>query len=59
MKYANDVIASCAFGVKIDSHTEEKNDFYSMGKSLSDLGVRVMLVVLGYMAVPGLMKVGR
>ncbi|XP_013171919.1 PREDICTED: cytochrome P450 9e2-like [Papilio xuthus] len=31
-RYANDVIATCAFGLKIDSHTEENNAFYKKGK---------------------------
>nr|NP_001351965.1 cytochrome P450 9f2-like precursor [Papilio xuthus] len=30
-RYANDVIASCAFGLKVDSHTDRDNIFYKMG----------------------------
>ncbi|XP_026318084.1 cytochrome P450 9e2-like [Hyposmocoma kahamanoa] len=32
---ANDVIASCAFGLKVDSHKDEDNQFYVMGKTAS------------------------
>ncbi|KPJ12394.1 Cytochrome P450 9e2 [Papilio machaon] len=31
-RYANDVIATCAFGLNIDSHAEENNTFYKKGK---------------------------
>ena len=31
-RFANDVIASTAFGLKIDSISDEKNEFYQMGK---------------------------
>lgn len=31
-RYTNDVIASCAFGLKVDSHMNENNEFYAMGK---------------------------
>ncbi|XP_049818313.1 cytochrome P450 9e2-like isoform X6 [Aethina tumida] len=35
-RYANDVIASCAFGIEIDSLKNKNNDFYAIGKELSD-----------------------
>ncbi|XP_026324886.1 cytochrome P450 9e2-like [Hyposmocoma kahamanoa] len=43
-RYANDVIASCAFGLKVDSHTEEDNQFYAMGKTASNFKFRQLLM---------------
>lgn len=34
-RYANDVIASCGFGIEVDSIKNPKNDFYLNGKSAS------------------------
>lgn len=43
-RYTNDVIASCAFGLKINSHTDPDNEFYSNGKILMNFtGFKVML----------------
>ncbi|XP_037872543.1 cytochrome P450 CYP9A22 isoform X1 [Bombyx mori] len=55
-RYANDVIASCAFGVKVDSHTNEENQFYLMGRDMADFGFRKIMVFLGYSSFPKLMK---
>ncbi|KAG6461811.1 hypothetical protein O3G_MSEX012878 [Manduca sexta] len=55
-RYANDVIASCAFGVKVDSHTDEDNEFYTKGRSTANFGFRRILVFLGYASFPKLMK---
>lgn len=35
-KYANDIISSVAFGYKINSFENPKNDFFVLGKSLMD-----------------------
>lgn len=35
-RYTNDVIATCAFGLKINSFAEPENDFYLNGKKLAD-----------------------
>lgn len=35
-RYGTDVIASCAFGLKIDSFAEPNNEFFIDGKNLSD-----------------------
>ncbi|XP_017782414.1 PREDICTED: cytochrome P450 9e2-like [Nicrophorus vespilloides] len=37
-RYANDVIATCAFGIKCDSLTEPENEFYIMGRNVLDAG---------------------
>lgn len=56
-RYANDVIASCAFGLKVDSHIDKTNEFYLMGKSTAHFGFKRIMVFLGYSILPGLMKV--
>ena len=56
-RYANDVIASCAFGLKVNSHTDEENQFYEMGKLASEFKLRQMLVFLVLSACPVLVKV--
>uniref|UniRef100_A0A2A4JDS7 unspecific monooxygenase n=1 Tax=Heliothis virescens TaxID=7102 RepID=A0A2A4JDS7_HELVI len=43
-RYANDVIASCAFGLKVDSHNDTDNEFYAMGKLSSTFNFRQMLM---------------
>lgn len=42
-RYANDVIASCAFGLKINSHANEENEFYERGKEATTFGFVQML----------------
>ncbi|XP_045497418.1 cytochrome P450 9e2-like [Colias croceus] len=55
-RYANDVIASCAFGLKVDSHTDVDNKFYEMGRTASSFKLRQMLMFLAYSACPKLVK---
>ncbi|GBP26428.1 Cytochrome P450 9e2 [Eumeta japonica] len=35
-RYANDVIASCAFGLRVDSIAEKDNEFYRMGHKFTN-----------------------
>lgn len=37
-RYGNDIIASVAFGVKVDSVRDHNNEFFLMGKKLTNLG---------------------
>lgn len=37
-RYTNDVIASAAFGIKVDSLAEPNNLFYNMGKKVTNFG---------------------
>ncbi|XP_055381432.1 uncharacterized protein LOC129612015 [Condylostylus longicornis] len=37
-RFTNDVIASCAFGIKINSLADRDNEFYIMGKKINSFG---------------------
>lgn len=37
-RYTNDVIATCAFGIKINSFDDPENSFYTNGKTLMNFG---------------------
>ncbi|EDS34502.1 cytochrome P450 9b2 [Culex quinquefasciatus] len=55
-RFANDVIATAAFGLKVDSFKEQDNEFYTLGKSVSQpTGVVAALKMLGYTLAPRLM----
>lgn len=57
-RYGNDVIASIAFGIQINSLKEENNEFYLMGKKATNLGgFWKTLKFLGYNVVPKLYEV--
>nr|XP_032525517.1 cytochrome P450 9e2-like isoform X1 [Danaus plexippus plexippus] len=55
-RYTNDVIASCAFGIKVDSHTNVDNDFYKIGKIASTFKTRDVILFQLYSAAPFLGK---
>jgi len=56
-RYANDVIATSAFGIGCDSLNNPKNEFYEMGRDITNFrGIRA-LIFFGYMMSPKLMKV--
>ncbi|XP_075973978.1 cytochrome P450 9e2-like [Anticarsia gemmatalis] len=55
-RYANDVIATCAFGLKVDSHNDANNEFYVIGKETATFGFSRILIFLGYTSFPNLMK---
>ncbi|KAG6461828.1 cytochrome P450 9e2 [Manduca sexta] len=56
-RYANDVIASCAFGLKVDSITEENNQFYAMGKTAATFNFKQILVFFAFSTFPKLMQI--
>nr|ULR85603.1 cytochrome P450 [Spodoptera frugiperda] len=56
-RYANDVIATCAFGLKVDSHNDENNQFYSMGKILSAFSLSKILLYMILTNVPYVMEI--
>lgn len=57
-KYANDVIATSAFGLKVDSFKYPDNVFYAMGKRVSNFaGVRAIVRMTLFMIMPRILKV--
>lgn len=57
-RYTNDVIASCAFGLKLNSFENRENEFFETGKKLQDLAsLRSFLKILMLRSMPWLMKI--
>ena len=56
-RYANDVIASCAYGLKVNSHTDKDNQFFEMGKTATNFDFRQMIVFFLMINAPVLLKV--
>ncbi|KAM3966423.1 cytochrome P450 9e2-like [Aphomia sociella] len=54
-RYANDVIASCAFGLKVDSHMTENNEFYVKGKEATTFSFFQILKLFGFVSFPKIM----
>nr|AVL92862.1 CYP450 [Locusta migratoria] len=52
-RVTNDVIATTAFGVRVDSLSDPNNTFYTMGRTMSNMKA---LVAFGYFCSPKLMK---
>lgn len=55
-RYANDVIATCAFGLKVDSMMDENNDFYAMGKETNNFTFSRMMKFFGFISIPFVMN---
>lgn len=57
-RFANDVIANCAFGVTVDSLNEPDNDFFANSKALTNVnGIRSTIVSMIVMFLPKLASV--
>ncbi|XP_026318088.1 cytochrome P450 9e2-like [Hyposmocoma kahamanoa] len=56
-RYTNDVIASCAFGLKIDSFTDKDNQFYVMGKNTINVNIRQILMAFVFNFFPKLAEI--
>lgn len=56
-RYANDVIASAAFGIKVNSFVDNKNKFYKTGQSVVKFSGLTMIKFILYGIMPRLMKV--
>ncbi|XP_017770118.1 PREDICTED: cytochrome P450 9e2-like [Nicrophorus vespilloides] len=56
-RYTNDVIATCAFGVKCDSLEHPTNEFYKMGKIVTEVNSfsRIFKIILNFF-LPSLVK---
>uniref|UniRef100_A0A182MYK0 Uncharacterized protein n=1 Tax=Anopheles dirus TaxID=7168 RepID=A0A182MYK0_9DIPT len=56
VRFTNDVIASCAFGVQLNSFDDRDNVFFRYGKDLTNFGrLHVFLKFIGYQLFPMLM----
>lgn len=56
-RYANDVIATCAFGLKIDSIANRNNEFYVMGNILTQFSFVALLKAFLTILCPYIIKV--
>jgi cytochrome P450 family 9 len=56
-RYTNDVIATVAFGIGVDSLKQPTNEFYTMGQDLTHMNRFRALKWLGYISFPKLMQV--
>ncbi|XP_011702129.1 PREDICTED: cytochrome P450 9e2-like [Wasmannia auropunctata] len=55
-RYANDVIATCAFGINVDSMRNPENDFYIFGKKATNFDMIAYMKILLYQTMPSLMR---
>ncbi|KAK9885344.1 hypothetical protein WA026_010841 [Henosepilachna vigintioctopunctata] len=56
-RYTNDVIASTAFGIQVDSLEDRNNEFYLMGREASDFSTfRRKCVFFAYQLIPTITK---
>lgn len=58
-RFANDVIATCAFGIQVNSMTDPKNEFFEMGRDITDFSGFKSFKFFGYVNFPSLMKLLR
>ncbi|XP_017061951.1 cytochrome P450 9c1 [Drosophila ficusphila] len=58
-RYTNDVIATAAFGIQVNSFRDPNNEFFSLGQRISEFSFWGGLKVMLYILVPKLMKVLR
>lgn len=56
-RYTNDVIASAVFGVKTNSLVNKRNDFFEMGKSITNFGLIRTIKFFALSLLPRLCKV--
>lgn len=57
-RFTNDVIASAAFGIKVDSFAEKENTFFKIGQTVTNLSAFVIIKGILYTCIPKIMKVG-
>ncbi|KAG5671504.1 hypothetical protein PVAND_001698 [Polypedilum vanderplanki] len=56
-KFTVDNIASCAFGISINSFSNPENDFFDIAKKFANFGnTKTVLKFIGYMVMPSIMK---
>ncbi|XP_065080305.1 probable cytochrome P450 9f2 isoform X2 [Ochlerotatus camptorhynchus] len=55
-RVANDIVATCAFGLQVESLESRENEFYMMGKQLMNFNrITVMIRMIAFGLLPGLM----
>lgn len=58
MKFTVDVIATCAFGIEVNSFKNPENDFYKLASKLQTVSFSKQLIkFFGFMIAPKLMKI--
>lgn len=55
-RYANDVIATCAFGINVDLMRNPENEFYTFGKKATNFGMISFIKILMYQHMPTLIR---
>ncbi|XP_058837423.1 cytochrome P450 9e2-like [Topomyia yanbarensis] len=56
-RYCNDVIATCAFGIKVDSFRNRENEFFCHGRDMFKfIGFKAMLRTFGHRYIPSVMS---
>lgn len=55
-RFTNDVIATTAFGIKVNSLKDKENEFFLLGKDFTSFGLEKMLRTIGYLLFPSVMK---
>jgi len=58
-RFTNDVIASTAFGLQVNSFKDRENTFYQMGKKLTNFSFLQNIKFMLFLALKSLNKVGR
>uniref|UniRef100_T1DMW0 Putative cytochrome p450 9f2 n=1 Tax=Anopheles aquasalis TaxID=42839 RepID=T1DMW0_ANOAQ len=58
-RFGNDIVATCAFGIEINSFRDRTNAFYTLGKELTNLDGIQGLKFLAFSSFPRLMKLLR
>lgn len=56
-RYTNDVIATAAFGIQVNSFKDPNNEFFTLGQRISEFTLWGGFKVVLYILVPKLMKV--
>jgi len=56
-RYTNDVIATAAFGIQVNSFKDPNNEFFSIGQRISEFSFWGGLKVMLYILMPKFMKV--